>query len=106
MRLARRPRWRRHRACPRQARRNAFRRFPLKAGRAPLQVIRRTLADLVAQRRAQDPNLHYLDGLTLYGQADAEALPLPDGLHPDTATHRLIGERFAARAFVEGVFGR
>ncbi|TBV72016.1 hypothetical protein [Pseudoxanthomonas winnipegensis] len=69
-------------------------------------MIRRTLADLVALRRAQDPNLHYLEGLALYGQADAEALPLPDGLHPDTATHRLIGERFAARAFVEGVFGR
>ncbi len=75
-------------------------------GKLTLQVIRRTLADLVAQRRAQDPNLHYLDGLALYGQADAEALPLPDGLHPDTATHRLIGERFAAQAFVEGVFGR
>ncbi|TMN16333.1 SGNH/GDSL hydrolase family protein [Pseudoxanthomonas sp. X-1] len=75
-------------------------------GKLTLQVIRRTLADLVAQRRTQDPNLHYLDGLALYGQADAEALPLPDGLHPDTATHRLIGERFAAHAFVEGVFGR
>ena len=26
---------------------------------------------------------------------DAEAHPLPDQLHPDAATHRLIGERFA-----------
>ncbi|SEK94635.1 GDSL-like Lipase/Acylhydrolase family protein [Pseudoxanthomonas sp. GM95] len=75
-------------------------------GKLTLQVIRSTLAEIVAQRRAHDPNLHYLDGLALYGEADAQALPLPDGLHPDTATHRLIGERFAAHAFAEGVFGR
>jgi phospholipase/lecithinase/hemolysin len=34
--------------------------------------------------------------LTLYGPADEATHPLPDQLHPDTATHRLIGERFAA----------
>ena len=35
----------------------------------------------------------------LYGAADAQELPLPDNLHPDAATHRRIGERFAQLAF-------
>ena len=49
----------------------------------------------MAQRAADDPNLHYLDGRELYGEADFAELPLPDQLHPDAATHRRIGERFA-----------
>lgn len=64
-------------------------------GKLTLQVIRAELARIVAQRAATDPHLHYLDGLTLYGETDAAVLPLPDGLHPDAATHLLIGERFA-----------
>jgi hypothetical protein len=48
------------------------------------------------------PLLCFLDGRRLYGEADAGELPLPDGLHPDATTHRLIGERFAAVAFAEG----
>jgi lysophospholipase L1-like esterase len=56
----------------------------------------------VAQRAADDPNLHHLDGLELYGPADEAELPLPDRLHPDPATHRLIAERFAAKAFGPG----
>lgn len=67
-------------------------------GRLTLRVIRDALASL-AERRADDPNLHYLDGTTLYGERDAAAHPLPDALHPDTATHQLIGERFAQFAF-------
>jgi hypothetical protein len=67
-------------------------------GRLTLSVIRRELRALV-ERRADDANLHYLDGTTLYGLADAETLPLPDNLHPDAATHELIGSRFAAHAF-------
>jgi len=47
----------------------------------------------------RDGNLHYLDGLRLYGPDDADDLPLPDRLHPDGATHRRIGERFAHLAF-------
>jgi hypothetical protein len=67
-------------------------------GRLTLSVIRREMRSLV-ERRAADANLHYLDGTVLYGANDAATLPLPDGLHPDTATHRLIGERFADYAF-------
>lgn len=72
------------------------------AGKLPLGVVRDELARIVQQRAAEDPHLHYLDGRELYGEADTAALPLPDALHPDAATHRLIGARFAARAFAEG----
>jgi hypothetical protein len=68
------------------------------SGRLTLRVIRDALASLV-DRRSDDPNLHYLEGTRLYGEADAATHPLPDALHPDTPTHRLIGERFADFAF-------
>ncbi|WP_285659747.1 GDSL-type esterase/lipase family protein [Actinomycetospora sp. NBRC 106375] len=67
-------------------------------GRLSLRAIRRELARVVAER-ADDPHLHLVDGLALYGEADAAEHPLPDRLHPDAAGHRLIGERFAAHAF-------
>ncbi len=70
-------------------------------GRLSLQVVREALA-AVAERRADDPHLYYLDGTVLYGEKDTAAHPLPDALHPDTATHQLIGERFAEHAFTAG----
>ncbi|MFI0259613.1 GDSL-type esterase/lipase family protein [Streptomyces sp. NPDC017056] len=76
------------------------------SGKLTLNVIRDELARIVAQRAAEDPNIHYLDGRELYGEADAAELPLPDGIHPDAATHRRLGERFAKLAFAaDGVFG-
>lgn len=72
------------------------------AGKLTLGVIRDELARVVRERAADDPHLHYLDGRALYGEADHAELPLPDGLHPDAATHRRMGERFAAAAFAEG----
>ncbi|WP_296607516.1 GDSL-type esterase/lipase family protein [Nocardioides sp.] len=69
------------------------------AGRLTLTTIRDALARVVAQRAETDPHLHYLDGRELFGQADHDRLPLPDALHPDAATHRLIGQRFADLAF-------
>ena len=69
------------------------------SGKLTLRVIRDELARIVAQRAAEDPNLHHLDGLELYGETDFAELPLPDDLHPDAATHRRIGERFAKLAF-------
>jgi hypothetical protein len=71
-------------------------------GKLTLNIIRDELARLVKQRAANDPNLHYLDGRDLYGEADFAELPLPDQLHPDAATHRRIGESFAALAFAPG----
>jgi hypothetical protein len=70
-------------------------------GRLTLRVIREALESLAALR-ADDPNLHYLDGTALYSEEDAVDHPLPDALHPDTATHQLIGERFADYAFRAG----
>ncbi|GIJ76700.1 GDSL-like Lipase/Acylhydrolase family protein [Micromonospora phaseoli] len=69
------------------------------SGKLTLGVIRDELARITAQRAADDPDLHHLDGLDLYGEADFAELPLPDQLHPDTATHRRIAERFAKQAF-------
>lgn len=69
------------------------------AGKLTLNVIRDALSSLVEQRSADDPNLYHLDGRSLYGEADFAELPLPDQLHPDAATHRRMGDRFAALAF-------
>ncbi|GGV10100.1 lipase [Actinomadura cremea] len=71
-------------------------------GKLTLNVVRDELARIARQRGADDPNLHYLDGRDLYGESDFAELPLPDDLHPDTASHRRIGERFTARAFGPG----
>ncbi|MDT0403424.1 MULTISPECIES: GDSL-type esterase/lipase family protein [Streptomyces] len=76
------------------------------AGKLTLGVIRDELRRVVTRRAADDPNLHHLDGRDLYGEADHAELPLPDRLHPDAATHRRIGDRFAAHAFTaDGPFG-
>ncbi|MCB0955727.1 MAG: hypothetical protein KDB12_06160, partial [Ilumatobacter sp.] len=70
--------------------------FPL-----TLEWIRGALEFVVmARREAGDSNLHYLDGLALFG-ADDEAL-LYDRLHPTPEGYRLLGERFLPRAFGEG----
>ncbi|MFG6444131.1 GDSL-type esterase/lipase family protein [Microbacterium sp. P07] len=70
-------------------------------GRLTLEVIRDALRTVV-DHRADDENLHYLDGRDLYGAADAADHPLPDGLHPDAETHALIGRRFTERVFAPG----
>ncbi|MER7467454.1 SGNH/GDSL hydrolase family protein [Streptomyces sp. NPDC097981] len=72
------------------------------AGKLTLNVIRTELARIVRQRAAQDPHLYHLDGRELYGEADFAELPLPDELHPDAATHRRIGDRFAGLVFGAG----
>jgi hypothetical protein len=75
------------------------------AGKLTLEVIRAELARVVDLRATEDPHLGYLDGLHLYGVPDTAAHPLPDNLHPDADTQRLIGERFAACVFEgEGLF--
>ncbi len=74
-------------------------------GRLTLRAIRSALGTVVEQRRRDDPHLHLVDGLDLYGAADEAARPLPDGLHPDAAAHELIGERMAAALARLGVGG-
>ncbi|WP_336923499.1 GDSL-type esterase/lipase family protein [Aquipuribacter sp. SD81] len=70
-------------------------------GRLTLSTVRTELARIVEQRAAEDPHLHLVDGRSLYGEDDAVERPLPDRLHPDAATHRVVGERFAAMAAAE-----
>ena len=65
-------------------------------------MIREEIERIVVPADADDPHLHHLDGLELYGEADAAELPLPDRLHPDAATHVRIADRFAARVFAPG----
>lgn len=72
------------------------------AGKLTLRVIRGELERIVRERSAGDGNLYHLDGQELYGGADAVRLPLSDALHPDAATHQLMGERFAQLAFSAG----
>ena len=67
-------------------------------GKLSLRVVRAETAAIVKRRRSYgEPQLHYVDGLRLYGAADAAAMPLPDNLHPGPQVQRLIGERFAAQ---------
>jgi lysophospholipase L1-like esterase len=56
-----------------------------------LAKVREILREIVARR--SDPNLHYLDGLELFGPDDVA--DLPDGLHPNAAGYQRMGERFA-----------
>ncbi|MDQ1053650.1 lysophospholipase L1-like esterase [Arthrobacter sp. SORGH_AS 212] len=65
-------------------------------GLLTLRDARSILAEAVSERGTSDPNLHYLDGLRLFGSADAHLLP--DRLHPDAEGYGLIGERFTAIA--------
>ena len=64
------------------------------AGDGPsLQRMRQLLQTVVAARvKTGDANIRYLDGLELFGPADAALLP--DDLHPNTEGYRLMGERF------------
>ena len=50
-----------------------------------------SLAQLNPPQRAA---IRYLDGLSLFGEADAHLLP--DDLHPNTEGYRLMGQRFHA----------
>lgn len=65
-------------------------------GKLTLQTIRDELARIVDLRRARgQTHLHYIDGRSLFGERDIVEHPLADHLHPDPATHQLIGRRFA-----------
>ncbi len=70
----------------------------LALGALTARRIRQLLASIVERRRgAGDAHLHYLDGLALFADADLD--DLPDGLHPNAAGLKRMGERFAALAF-------
>ncbi|OYX38007.1 MULTISPECIES: SGNH/GDSL hydrolase family protein [unclassified Sphingomonas] len=69
-------------------------------GALTLASVREILQSISTQRKtAGDTNLHYLDGLTLFGAA--EMAMMPDQLHPDADGHQLLGDRFARMMFGE-----
>jgi hypothetical protein len=66
-----------------------------------LTRVREIIEGIVAQRRgAGDAQLHYLDGLELFGEADLD--DLPDALHPNGDGYVRMGERFHQLAFAKG----
>ncbi|MCB1684185.1 MAG: SGNH/GDSL hydrolase family protein [Pseudomonadales bacterium] len=66
----------------------------LRQGCLTLVRVRELLSRIVAQRRSDgDHQLHYVDGLSLFGAEDAR--DLPDDLHPNPAGYIRMGERFA-----------
>ena len=70
----------------------------LRATCLTLTKIRTAMEAIVESRRGLgDENLHYLDGLLLFGPDDAG--DLPDDLHPNAAGYLRMGERFATLAF-------
>ena len=76
----------------------------LAVGSLTLRRIRELTTEIVATRRKTgDTDLFLIDGLTLFGPADAD--DLPDGLHPSADGYLRIGERFHSIAFTgEGPF--
>ena len=68
---------------------------PYPNGALTLSTIRRIVTEIVRERAESDPHLFLIDGRDLFGDADVAAGHLPDGLHPDEAGYRLMGERFA-----------
>ena len=91
-------RWRRAAPLPRDGR-------PRRGGapgKLTLEVIRRRAGRSSWSRRDDDPNLHLPRRPHAVRRGRRRDAPLPDALHPDAATHRLIGERFAAAVFGAG----
>jgi GDSL-like Lipase/Acylhydrolase family len=73
----------------------------LTTGALSIGRIRELVEVIVSKRqRSGDANLYLLDGRELFGADNVG--DLSDGLHPNTAGYRRMGERFAALAFGEG----
>jgi len=73
----------------------------LAEGALSLERIREMITAIVGTRRDHgDTNLHLIDGLQLFGEADVA--DLHDRLHPNAAGYVRMGQRFHQIAFTEG----
>ncbi len=72
----------------------------VRPGSLTLQRMREIMAAVIELRQPSDPNLHYLDGLELFGPNDVA--DLPDALHPNGDGYVRMGERFCQLAFGPG----
>jgi len=71
----------------------------IRAGCLSLERVREIIASVVAVRRERGEPLEYVDGLSLFGAADAA--DLPDDLHPSPAGYARMGERFARHVLAQ-----
>ena len=75
----------------------------LGTGALNLSRIRGYVQKVVEQKQAAgDMNLHYVDGLSLFGPDDVD--DMPDLLHPNRAGYARMGDRFHSIAFAGGPF--
>ncbi|WP_165808005.1 SGNH/GDSL hydrolase family protein [Microbacterium sp. TPD7012] len=58
--------------------------------------IRTLMEQIVKSRNSIDAQLTYLDGRSLFSEADEASGHLSDGLHPDLVGNQIMGERFVA----------
>jgi len=73
----------------------------LRQGCMSLSRMRELIETVIADRqKKEDQNLHYLNGLELFGSGDAG--DLPDDLHPNPAGYIRMGERFHRTVFAPG----
>lgn len=79
----------------------------IKKGALTLAYSRELLSNAVKVRQAAGENIHYINGLELFGPSDVSTYTLPDALHPDAELYREMGERFRSIVFgEEGIFHR
>jgi lysophospholipase L1-like esterase len=65
-----------------------------------LELMREHLADAVERlRRCGDQNVHYFDGLSVFGEQETEYLP--DDLHPNADGYELLGRHVADRVLAK-----
>ena len=70
----------------------------IQSGCLTLTRVREIIAEVVdGRQRAGDTHLFYLNGLELFGAADAG--DLPDDLHPNPAGYARMGQRFSQQVF-------
>lgn len=70
-----------------------------------LQRIRSEIEDVVRMLQERgDASIRHVNGLELFGEADAAAGRLPDDLHPDSEGYRIMGERFS-EIVARGIWG-